>query len=53
MNQALELSDEILQDELAISLAHIITAANKYAREVGINVAESLMTITQISDAGE
>ena len=51
MNPTLVLTDEVLQDELAISLARIITAANKCAHQAGINVAESLMTITQISNA--
>lgn len=44
------LTTEVLQDELAISLARIIAAANKRAREAGVNVAESLVTITQISN---
>ena len=44
------LTAEVLQDELAVSLARIIAAANKSARGVGVNVAESLVTITQISN---
>ena len=44
------LTAEVLQDELAVSLARIIAAANKSAREAGVNVAESLVTITQISN---
>lgn len=44
------LTSEVLQDELAVSLARIIAAANKRAREVGVNVAESLVTITQVSN---
>jgi hypothetical protein len=44
------LTTEVLQDELAVSLARIIATANKYAREAGVNVTESLMTITQISN---
>lgn len=44
------LTPEVLQDEVAVSLARIIAAANKRAREVGVNVTESLMTITQISN---
>ena len=41
---------EVLEDELAILLARVIAVANKCVREVGVNVAESLVTITQISD---
>ena len=44
------LSTEVLEDELAVSLARIIAAANKQARNVGVNIAESLVTITQISN---
>ena len=44
------LTAEVLQDELAVSLARIIAAANKSAREARVNVAESLVTITQISN---
>lgn len=44
------LTAEVLQDELAISLARIVAAANKSARDEGVNIAESLVTITQISN---
>lgn len=44
------LTAEVLQDELAVSLARIIAAANKRAREAGVNVTESLVTITQVSN---
>ncbi len=44
------LTAEVLQDELAISLARIIAAANKSARDAGVNIAESLVTITQINN---
>ena len=52
MNPTLVLTDEVLQDELAISLARIIAAANKCVREAGVNVAESLVTITQNNNDG-
>jgi hypothetical protein len=38
---------DVLQDELAVSLARALAAANKRAREAGIDVAESLITISQ------
>ncbi len=44
------LTAEVLQDELAISLARIVAAANKSARDAGVNIAESLVTITQVSN---
>lgn len=44
------LTAEVLQDELAVSLARIIAAANKRARAAGVNVTESLVTITQVSN---
>ena len=44
------LTAEVLQDELAVSLARIVAAANKSARDAGVNIAESLVTITQISN---
>lgn len=38
---------EILKDDIAFSIAHVMTVANKRARELGINILESLITITQ------
>lgn len=42
-----ELSDEVLNDELAISLAQMMAVANKRALEFGINARESIITIDQ------
>lgn len=44
---AVTLTAEVLQDELAISLARAITVANKKARELGIDLIQSLVSITQ------
>jgi hypothetical protein len=41
---------EVDQDEPAVSLAKAIAAANKRAREAGVDVLQSLITITQITD---
>ncbi|MDQ2995598.1 MAG: hypothetical protein M3R61_00860 [Chloroflexota bacterium] len=41
------LTADVLQDDLAISLARAIAAANKKARELGIDVAQSLISIIQ------
>jgi hypothetical protein len=38
---------EVLQDDLAISLARALAVANRQAREAGIEVLQSLITITQ------
>ena len=39
----------VLQDELALSLAHVVATANKRASEAGVDVQASLITITQAS----
>ena len=41
------LTAEVLQDNLAVSLAQAMAAANKKAHELGIDVHESLISITQ------
>jgi hypothetical protein len=42
------LNADVLQDELAIALARVIAAANKRARELGVDARQSIVTITQI-----
>ena len=44
------LPTEVLQDELAVSLAHVLATANRRAGESGVNIQQSLITITQVSD---
>ena len=46
------LAADVLQDDLAVSLARVIAAANKRARELGIDVVQSFITITQSFDNG-
>jgi hypothetical protein len=41
------LTPEVLQDELAVSLARALAAANKQARQRGVDLSQSLVTITQ------
>lgn len=41
------LAPEVLQDEIALSLAQILAVANKRARELGVDVVQSLITIAQ------
>ena len=42
------LSADVLQDELAVSLAYVVAAANKQAAELGVDVRQCLVTITQM-----
>ena len=41
------LTAEILQDDLALSLARAVAVANKKAHELDIDVSQSLISITQ------
>ena len=44
---AATLTAEVLQDEMAVSLARVLAAANRQARESGIDLLNSLVSITQ------
>ena len=46
------LSSEVLQDDMAVALARVMATANKRARELGVDIIESLVTITQHFDNG-
>ncbi|MBS1787472.1 MAG: hypothetical protein JST85_07120 [Acidobacteria bacterium] len=41
---------EVLNDDLAISLARVIAAANKRASELGVDVMQSIITISQMTN---
>lgn len=41
------LSKETLQDEIAVSAAKILASANRKAKELGVDVKESLITVSQ------
>ena len=43
------LTAEVLQDAIAVSLARVVASANRRARELGIDILQSLITITQHS----
>lgn len=43
------LTADVLQDEIAVSLARVMAVANRRARESGIDLLQSLITITQRS----
>lgn len=44
---------EVLQDDIAVSLARATAVANKRAGELGIDVLQSIITITQRSVNGD
>lgn len=44
---AASLTAEVLQDEMAVSLARVMAAANRKARESGIDLLNSVVSITQ------
>ncbi|MBI5293392.1 MAG: hypothetical protein HY872_16065 [Chloroflexi bacterium] len=46
------LTADVLQDELAVLLARVLAAANKRARELGVDVLQSFITITQSFENG-
>ena len=41
------LTDDVLQDDFALPLARAVAAANTRAREFGVDVSQSFITITQ------
>jgi hypothetical protein len=50
---ATTLTADVLQDELAVSLARALAAANNRARKSGLDVVNSLITITQRAFNGQ
>ena len=46
------LTNEVLQDEIAVSVAQVLASANKKASELGYNVKESLITVSQYLSNG-
>ena len=46
------LSSEVLHDDMAVTLARVMATANKRARELGVDILQSLVTITQQFDNG-
>ena len=45
-----KVSPEVLGDELAVSLARCVTAANGAAKEAGVDLADCLLRIAQLND---
>ncbi len=46
------LSADVLKDDMAVTLARVMATANKRARELGVDVVQSFITITQQFDNG-
>ncbi len=46
------LTADVLQDDLAVLLARVLAIANKHARELGVDVLQSFITITQSFESG-
>jgi len=46
------LSSDVLDDDLAVSLAKVFAVANRRAKELGVDIDESVITISQIADNG-
>lgn len=49
---AVTLSAEVLEDQVAVSLATVMASANRRARELGVDVLQSMISITQHSSNG-
>ena len=49
---ATTLGADVLQDDVAVSLARVVAAANRRARELKIDVEQCLITVTQVLDDG-
>jgi len=47
---SMNLTAEDLADDLAMSVAHILAAANRRARQLGCDASQSLVTISQQFD---
>ena len=47
------LEKAVLEDELAVSLARAVAAANERARQEGVALNQSLVTAAEYSNAGE
>lgn len=41
------LTNETLQDEIAVSVAQVLASANRKAKELGVDLKESLITVSQ------
>jgi hypothetical protein len=49
---SMAITNEVLHDDLAVLLACAVAAANTQAREFGVDVSQSLITISQVFEIG-
>lgn len=49
---SMTLAPDVLKDDLAVSVARILATANKRARDLGVDVLQSLITISQRFENG-
>jgi len=48
----INLGADVLEDEIAVSLARVVASANRRAREMGVDVSQSIISISQHSPGG-
>jgi hypothetical protein len=41
------LSSDVLQDDIAVAIARVVASANKRARELNVDVVQSIISLTQ------
>jgi hypothetical protein len=46
------LDSDVLQDDVAVTVARVIASANKRARELNVDVMQSIISLTQHSQNG-
>jgi hypothetical protein len=46
------LSSDVLQDDVAVTAARVIASANRRARELNVDVMQSIISLTQYSQNG-
>jgi hypothetical protein len=46
------LSSDVLQDDVAVTAARVIASANRRARELNVDVMQSIISLTQHSQNG-
>jgi hypothetical protein len=44
---AITLNSDVLQDDIAVTVARVIASANKRARELNVDVMQSIISLTQ------
>ena len=47
---AISLTEDVLADEMAVDLARVLAAANKKARDIGVTIEESFVSLEQVAN---